>query len=374
MLRDEVKDMFKLEFENARGPESLLDWSDIVLWGAGSYAEKVIRQLGKERVSAIYDSDARKRGTDCCGLAVQGPDQFSMTPDTAVVISVSSHIDEIASMLRSIYHVPKEQIYPIITHWSEQHRYLPELIRSHRAEVELVMSALADNESKRYFASYMNTVLTMNPTYLTCNPRIVSPYVYQGEQEWVIPRKGDCIVDCGAFTGDTMERLIHTAENDCIFWGIEPVLGNYQALCQAAKNFPNIGPIVWQYALGDRPGQIEITSEAEVTPRATIHGEYAGEDHSVTVKVPVETLDRLFSNQKVDYIKMDIEGEEVRTLMGAQSIIVRDRPTMMLSAYHMIEHLWEIPLLLQKLVPSYRIYCGHQPNALLEPEFYCIAR
>lgn len=364
----------QLEFENVRGPESLRARSNIALWGAGSYAEKVIRWLGKERVSAIYDSDARKQGTDFFGLIVQGPDQFSVTPDMAVVVSVSNHIDEIASMLKSDYCVSREQIYPIITHWSEQHRYLPELICSHRAEVEKAIGILEDDESKRYFAGYMNTVLTMNPTWLTRNPRIAAPYVYQGEKDRVVPVRGNCIVDCGAFTGDTMTLLIHMAKGDCKFFGIEPVPGNYRVLCQTAEQFPDITPTAWQYALGDRPGQVEITSETDVTPRATIHGEYSGEKQAVTVSVSVETLDRLFSNQKVDYIKMDIEGEEVRTLMGAQSIIVRDQPTMMLSAYHIIEHMWEIPLFLKKLVPSYRIYCGHQPNALLEPEFYCIAR
>jgi len=363
-----------LQLENARGPESLRGWPDIVLWGAGPYVEKVLRWLGTDNVSAIYDNDPAKWGQNICDITVRAPEHFSVTPDTAVVISASSHIHEIANTLLETYGVPDHQIYPIITNWSAQHRYLPETISAHKTELEQVMTLLGDDASKKYFAGYMNTVLTMNPAHLVCNPKISAPYVYWGEKDQVVPARGDCIVDCGAYIGDTMELLARLAENDCTFFGIEPVLGNYQALCKASNHFPEIRPTAWQYALGEKPGQVKIVSEETITPRATVHGDYADERHTVTATVPVETLDRLFASRKVDYIKMDIEGEEVRALLGAKNIIARDHPTMMLSAYHLIEHLWEIPLLLYDLVPAYRIYCGHQPNALLEPEFYCIAR
>ena len=59
---------------------------------------------------------------------------------------------------------------------------------------------------------------------------------------------------------------------------------------------------------------------------------------------------------RLDYIKMDIEGAEIDALNGATESIKKFKPKLAISAYHKGSHLWEIPELILKINPNYKIY------------------
>ena len=56
---------------------------------------------------------------------------------------------------------------------------------------------------------------------------------------------------------------------------------------------------------------------------------------------------------------MDIEGSEKKALIGARKHIESDKPNMMISIYHKIEDIIEIPRLLLEMNPEYRFAFGH---------------
>jgi hypothetical protein len=68
------------------------------------------------------------------------------------------------------------------------------------------------------------------------------------------------------------------------------------------------------------------------------------------LEVPGTTLDEALAAQHATFIKMDIEGEELAALRGAQRIIRRDRPILAICSYHLQNHLWEVPLLMSELL------------------------
>lgn len=74
--------------------------------------------------------------------------------------------------------------------------------------------------------------------------------------------------------------------------------------------------------------------------------------------------------ERIDFIKLDIEGDEKIALEGGRNLIKKYFPRMMVSAYHKCEDLWELPLLIHEINPQYKIYLGHQPHAAFEPEIY----
>jgi FkbM family methyltransferase len=85
------------------------------------------------------------------------------------------------------------------------------------------------------------------------------------------------------------------------------------------------------------------------------------------------SLDEYFEKNKltkVDYIKMDIEGYEIQALKGAANIIKLHKPRLAICCYHKPEDLWEIPRLLKKLNPDYKIYFGHHTPVAFESVFY----
>ncbi|MBP3819029.1 MAG: FkbM family methyltransferase [Butyrivibrio sp.] len=61
----------------------------------------------------------------------------------------------------------------------------------------------------------------------------------------------------------------------------------------------------------------------------------------------------------LSFIKLDIEGAEIQAINGMKNIIQKFRPKLAISIYHKPEDLWEIPMLIHKLVPEYRLNMRH---------------
>jgi FkbM family methyltransferase len=63
--------------------------------------------------------------------------------------------------------------------------------------------------------------------------------------------------------------------------------------------------------------------------------------------------------EKVDFIKMDIEGSETEALIGATGVIRAHRPQLAVCMYHRLEHYHEIPLFLASCAEDYVFRVGH---------------
>ena len=71
------------------------------------------------------------------------------------------------------------------------------------------------------------------------------------------------------------------------------------------------------------------------------------------------TVDDLVGEKPVSYIKMDVEGEELKAILGAEETIVRNKPKMLISCYHRTEDLISIPERVLKIRDDYKIYIRH---------------
>lgn len=67
---------------------------------------------------------------------------------------------------------------------------------------------------------------------------------------------------------------------------------------------------------------------------------------------------------RVDCIKMDIEGAELKALQGAASVISRFKPKMAISAYHKPEDSWTLARYIRSLRPDYEFYWRHYPTLI----------
>ena len=84
--------------------------------------------------------------------------------------------------------------------------------------------------------------------------------------------------------------------------------------------------------------------------------------------------DILQDEERVSFIKMDVEGCELAALKGGEGIIRRDRPKLAICIYHKLEDLWEIPLYIHSLYDGYRIYVRNYEDQLYEIVCYAISR
>lgn len=142
---------------------------------------------------------------------------------------------------------------------------------------------------------------------------------------------------------------------------------NYQILMQNAKENGFRGDqICINKGLWDQPGNLYIQGEG-VFSKAVVENK-SGEVAEVT------TIDEYFKEIHVDLIKMDIEGAEMKALLGGMNVIKRDRPVLAISIYHTIEDFYTIPQLIFKELDNYEYYVRHHSMVFTETVLYAIPK
>ncbi len=85
---------------------------------------------------------------------------------------------------------------------------------------------------------------------------------------------------------------------------------------------------------------------------------FEGYEHE-TVTVSIDELVKNGTIEKVDFIKMDIEGAELPVLKGAVETIKKFKPKLAISIYHNMEDFVNIPNWINDLGVGYKLYLGH---------------
>ena len=68
-------------------------------------------------------------------------------------------------------------------------------------------------------------------------------------------------------------------------------------------------------------------------------------------------------NADPNYVKLDVEGNELQALEGLSPLLRRSRPTLAISAYHRPADLWQLPQFVRALDLDYSLHLrqyGHQ--------------
>lgn len=122
-----------------------------------------------------------------------------------------------------------------------------------------------------------------------------------------------------------------------------------------------------QAGLSDHAG--EVTFRSGLYGGSHITDASSGEGQNLVV-IPVVTIDHVVGDEKVGFIKMDIEGSEFDALHGAESVIVRDKPLLAISVYHRQGDMLAIMDYLHDLVPEYRFWLRHYSIGFADTVLY----
>ena len=76
------------------------------------------------------------------------------------------------------------------------------------------------------------------------------------------------------------------------------------------------------------------------------------------------TIDKALEGRKATYIKMNIEGSEIKALKGAENTIKNFRPLIAAAGYHKTRDLWEVPMIIKSFNPDYRFNLRSYMNHL----------
>jgi len=180
----------------------------------------------------------------------------------------------------------------------------------------------------------------------------------------------ESFVDVGAYNGDTIIDFIKKTHNqfNAIF-----------AFELDKKNFKELEATVDKLAASVK-NKIKLYNFGLLDEEKHVYYETGGSGSESTFINVINNacacgktlrLNDILKNESVTFIKMDIEGSEVKALSGAEEIIRKQKPKLAVCVYHKPEHLWEVPLYIKKIVPEYKIYIRH--HTPLEYETVCYA-
>lgn len=219
----------------------------------------------------------------------------------------------------------------------------------HTQELKLVYDSLEDDRSKSVFENILKYRATSDWACLKksrANDNLRNQYFVPEIQF----SDHEIIVDCGAFTGDTV-KLFYKNIPGCRVIALEPDEKNFELL-QKIK-LEGLMPIkcgAWSE---------DTTLNFSDNGGGTADGKIAV---SGNAKIEVKALDHLLECQAATYIKMDIEGAELEAIKGAKRIIGERRPKLAICLYHRPQDFFEIPLYIKKLNPNYKLYVHHHYN------------
>ncbi|MBQ7544076.1 MAG: FkbM family methyltransferase [Synergistaceae bacterium] len=89
-----------------------------------------------------------------------------------------------------------------------------------------------------------------------------------------------------------------------------------------------------------------------------------------STEVHLTSIDSVVKDEPVTFIKMDVEGAELKSLMGARETIIKNRPRLAICVYHKPEDLYEIPGYILSLVPEYKFLLRHYSSSNAETILY----
>ncbi len=333
----------------------------VVLYPAARMATRAAELLQARGVDVrgFADKDPGRWGKAINGLPVVAPKQIAaVAPGVAVLVASSLYDSEICEYLAEcsltrVFSMPfLNYCLPDIFASREYFQATEAPYQPGAKETILcVFDLLADDVSRQVLVSKIRYYLTLDKRCLDAirsrQPIYFDPAVFR-------LRPDEVVVDAGAFNGDTLCQFLKACGGRFRrYFAFEPDPGAFGRLQAAASGEPRRVQCV-QAGLSDQTGTLRfsVTGAAD-SAVATVAD-------AAATSLPVVDLDSYFKDRETPtLVKMDIEGSERAALHGAQRVVTSQRPVLAVSAYQYPRDLWEIPNLIHKLEPSYRVLLRH---------------
>ncbi len=150
------------------------------------------------------------------------------------------------------------------------------------------------------------------------------------------------IFDIGAWKGDTAYFFSKKCSNKARIYAFEPDDYAFQILEKIKEKYKLNNVITKNILLSNAEKEIDFISMIENTP---------------TIKKNAITIDKFVEEnniEKIDYIKMDVEGAEKNILEGAIKTIKKFKPSLAIAIYHggklFMEDFYNIPIFIKNVI------------------------
>lgn len=349
--------------------------STIVCYGSSSNGLFTLDLLTRYGVTVDFFADTYSHGGEFHGHKVLSPNELAELDnrESVTILVASIWVREIYQKLRDLSIRGRILVLPFCL-FNYTTDALPlqtmEDIEQFRTDAALVRKNLADDTSRRILDGLVDARLTYTPEgYIRAFEETIAS---SGGNQY-LPKElaALCtssqlsVVDCGAYTGDTIKKMADFGIRFAKSWSFEPDPVNYSGLMKQIELLGLESQIIAvNSGVYGETGILRFNSNGLPTSHI-VDGE-KGES------IKVVSLDEYLAGKHVDFIKMDIEGSEMGALVGATETIKRCRPLLAICVYHFFHDIVRLPLYLMEKLGGYGFMLRHYTSWGPETVLYCI--
>ena len=328
----------------------------LVIYGLGSVGRSIVDDLLAEGVAVDLILDRGKRGESYRSIPILALDDVTdgELAGRAVLIGLHNHYVDIkqihaelnaAGAVRVLSPVNLPELAPNAKtrpgYWLDKDFDYA----AHEADFARVRDLLVDETSRNLF----NAIVTYRQSgdIVDCPaPSLEDEYTPTDLPRLAEPLR---VIDCGAFTGVAIHKFLKAGYAIDSFAAFEPDPDNFAIL--ASRDFGRDFKIARRLCLPlgtwSKSCQLRFASDGSMASRLSDAGD--------TV-IQCVAIDDVLQGEPVNVVKLDVEGAEIETLKGMRKLIAAQKPALLVSAYHLPEHLYEIVDLIESWNLGYRFH------------------
>ena len=221
-----------------------------------------------------------------------------------------------------------------------------------------ILSLYDEEQSKENIRNRLDFYRTGDVSYID---RIPVNYNQYFQDDYYHISDKEVLVDCGAFDGDSINDFYEftNGKYEKVI-ALEPDTISFEKLRDATKGYHDVTLLCC--ATGKENTTICFSSQG-------VLGSTFSDDGNGDL-TDVKKLDDILKDEKPTLIKMDIEGAELDTLIGAENTIKKDKPKLAVCIYHKVDDIITIPQYLHSIVPEYKFKVRQHSRSMLETVLY----
>lgn len=337
----------------------------LILYGAGDRAYMVYRFLQKNNKKISHVVLSRKYYKDGLYLANTNvsvecmEDVLEKYTSVDIILGLPRYfLKENFLSFQQITHVIDINI-GVVPDYNFGYAYF----RNNIAKWQWLFDHLSDDHSRDLLVAHLNGRIQGKSIPFESSGWVDPEYFLDDIIKW---KHEEVIIDCGAYTGDTVEEFLQKKPDQLQgyrYYAVEPIKESYDILKANYRGNQKVVPML--SAVWDTNGVLSFSEDGELS-----HVDVTGSSKNIkalTIPTIIEG-----ETMPVTLIKMDIEGSELPALRGAKEIIQKDKPRLAICCYHKKEDLITIPEYIWSLRQDYRFYLRPHSAMPTELVLYCI--
>lgn len=339
----------------------------LLFYGLGAVGAQIVDDLVDEGLEIELILDRGKAGQEYRGIPILALDDARGTvAGRTVFIGLHNHYVDVNQLHAELVEAGASRVLTPTN--------LPDLVQkartrpgywldfgfdhaAHQSRFERLRSLLADDRSRELLDAILRYRRSGDLAHCP-EPSLEDEYTPADLPRYAGPLK---LIDCGAFTGVAIHKLLKAGYGIDSFFAFEPDEGSFRTL--ASRNFPVRRGLCLPLGTWSSTTQLRFASDNSM-------GSCLSDEGNVTVQCVA--IDDVLHGEAVNLVKLDVEGAEIETLKGMERLIREQRPNLLVSAYHTPGHLYEIAELVDEMQLGYRFHLRVHEYNTFGVVLYCL--